>query len=60
MQVMLINKSTNVPVFIDNAISVRIRCNFYGTDCWEVETADDEILRSPCMEWHIYLHYEQK
>ena len=58
MKVMLIYKLNNRPVFIDNAIAVRIERD-EGLDCWAVETEEGRQLFT-CMNWFIYLHYEQK
>lgn len=59
MKVMLIYKVNNRQVFIDNAIAVRIECDVRGRECWLIETEDVNRL-FPCMDWFVYLHYDQK
>lgn len=59
MQVMLINKVNHKPIFIDNAIAVRIERDARGLDSWVIETSDGNQLFT-CPNWFVYLHYEQK
>ena len=59
MHVMLIYKVNNTPVFINNAISVRIERDARGLDSWVIETAEGRQLFT-CMNWFAYLHYEKK
>lgn len=58
MHIMLIYKSNNKLVFIDNAIAVRIERE-YGLDFWVIETEEGRQFFT-CMNWFVYLHYEKK
>ena len=61
MKVLLIYKANHKPVFIDNAISVRIqRFDTPRCDSWAIETSDHEVQLFTCANWYVYLHYEQK
>ncbi len=59
MKVLLIYKVNNTPVFIDNAIAVRIERDARGLDSWVIETAEGNQLFT-CMNWFVYLHYDQE
>lgn len=59
MKVLLIYKLNNKPVFIDNAIAVRIERNAHGIDSWVIETEEGNQLFT-CNNWFVYLHYDEK
>lgn len=59
MKVLLVYKINSHTVFYENVSAIRIQRDARGCDNWVIETADDVQLFT-CLNWYVYIQYEQK